>query len=41
MEIPTWKEYEEECGYPVTEGEYRRYLKLNFKDKLIDESEEN
>ncbi len=34
MSIPTWREYEEKCGHPVTEGEYQFYLKTNYKYKL-------
>jgi hypothetical protein len=39
MSIPTWAQFEEESGFPRTEAEYRAYLKLNYKDQLEDDSE--
>jgi hypothetical protein len=40
MNIPTWAEYEEKCGHPVTEAEYARYIRMAYKDQL-DELEAN
>ena len=43
MAIPTWGEYEKKCNHPITEAEYVRYIKLNFKHELekLDNSEES
>lgn len=40
--MKTYREYEEYCGYPQTEAEYRAYLRINFKEELQenDDSEE-